>query len=162
MKQHNGLLGLLVMVCCMVPGSNEGRQDEFREVCQAFWEAWAAQDMESAVEVAAVPFVYCDGKKVVMLEEAEDLSRKLKALRLRANIDNAIEFKVKREFAFKELPIDSFRLTSSDRLKLKKFFNEDDEVFYVELKNIGDNRRVMYVLVVRWFNGKPKAIGILN
>ena len=162
MKRHNRLLGLLVIVWCVVSGSNERRQDEFREVCQAFWEAWAAKDMESAVEVAAVPFVYCDGKKVLKLEETDDLSRKLKALRLRANIDNAIEFKVTREFAFKELPIDSFRLTSSDRLKLKNFFNADDEVFYVELKNTGDDRRVMYVLVVRWFKGKPKAIGILN
>ncbi len=159
-------LSLLFLVCAVAFGGGVCRtcnaQEDRQDVCEKFWHLWAARDIDAAVEVSSAPFIYCDGKSVIKLSDTETLVRQLKTIRNASQIGSRISVNIKRELLFKEIPIDSFRMKGFNRSKLTKFFNDDDQIFYVELKNVDDNQRDMFVLVVRRFDKKFKAIGILD
>lgn len=137
-------------------------QEEFTSTCETFWNAWAKHEFDPAIEVSGVPFLYFDGKTITTSTDDKLLSKQLRSIRQDSKIGSEISVNVKKEMSFDEIPIDSYRMSDGDRATLKEFFNDDDNVIYVELKNTDGNKRDMFVVILRWFNGKPKVIGIFH
>ncbi len=137
-------------------------QEEYRDLCTSFWKNWAAGEVNAYVALAATPFLYCDGKLISEIKDNEELPIRLKSLRNSSKIGAEISVNIKNEFSFEKLPIDSFRLSDDAKAKFREFFLDDDVVIYAELKDMDGEKRDMFVLVVRWCKGEPKAVGIFD
>jgi len=122
--------------------------------------AWAKNEMPESVELSALPFLYFDGQTRLTSDDKQQLTEQLESIRASSDIPSPLAVTINRQFSFDELPVESFEITDEDRKAIERFCNKDDQVLYVELKADDGEKSDNFAVILRWYDGNPRVIGI--